>query len=211
MPITTEVIQKQLQELDHVVERLRAGALAIIPTDNVYGFVANGDRPEVVDRIYELKARDRSKPLCYFTTKLKASTWGEIDARAEAIMNLWPAPISFIVPKKPVVPDYVTSGMDSVLLVCIDAFTSALVEKADFPIVATSANTSGQPAITNFDEAYAQFDGQVDMVLQGEPSKRGMSSTIVNLTYDPPIIQRIGPIGLDQVREFIPNVIIGEI
>lgn len=202
------VMKKDAATIDAVLDRLRAGALAIIPTDNVYGFVANGDRADVVDRIYQLKGRDRSKPLCYYTTREAASRWGKLDARAEKIIALWPAAVSLIVPKKTTVPDYVTSGMDSVLLVCIDAYTEQLAQRADFPLVATSANLAGEPAITDFHAALSQFKDSVDLILEGEASRRGRSSTIVNLTYTPPIIQRQGPVEAEVVREFIPDVIV---
>lgn len=202
------IIPKDESKIDTVLKYLEDGALIIIPTDNVYGFMGNGNIPEVIDRIYKLKDRDRSKPLCYYTTPKDAPIWGQIDSNSEEIISLWPAPISIIVPKHKCVPDYVTSGMDSVLLVCIDQYTKELAQRASFPIVATSANLAGEPPITDFDAAYQQFDGFVDVILKGEPSKRAMSSTIVNMTFCPPVVQRVGPYGIEDVRKIVPEAVL---
>lgn len=204
--ISTTLLTKNEQNLPHVISALADGQIAIIPTDNVYGFIANGDRSDAVDRIYRLKHRERDKPLCYFTTREQASRYGYIDTRAERIMSLWPEAISVIVPRKSVVPDYVTSGKDSVLLVCIDQYSQQLAELATFPIVATSANISGSDSITSFDDACQTFLGKVDLILKSEASRKGQSSTIVNLTHTPPVIQRIGPVSVDFVKSIIPDI-----
>ncbi len=202
----SRLLEKDLNILDEVLDLLRHGAVAILPTDNVYGLVTNGDFAESVERIYTLKGRDHSKPLCYYTTPEAASHWGQLDERASRIIDLWPEAVSLIVPKRASVPDYITRGMDSVLLVCIDSFVEELARRADFPIVATSANLSNEPAITEFEKACEQFAGKVDLILNGGASSKGQSSTIVNLAVEPPFIQRQGPVSAERIKYLIPDL-----
>lgn len=203
----SRILKKHRDVMDEVIALLREGAVAILPTDNVYGLVTNGKLQTSVERIYSLKGRDRAKPLCYYTTPEQAAQWGKLDERALDIIKLWPGAVSLIVPKQPQVPDYITRGMDSVLLVCIDAFVQELARRADFPLVATSANLSNEPAITDFDSARAQFEGQVDLILDGGVSREGLSSTIVNLSVTPPFIQRQGPVSADSLKKIIPELV----
>lgn len=202
------ILKKQADALQQVIDLLRGGAVAILPTDNVYGLVTNGDNPQSVERIYALKGRDLGKPLCYYTTSEQAAQWGRLDERAQKLIATWPSAVSLIVPKRASVPDYITRGLDSVLLVCIDPFVEQLARLADFPIVATSANISDQPAITDFEDACQKFEGKVDLILDGGVSKQGRASTMVNLSVEPPFIQRQGPVSADRLKQMIPDLII---
>lgn len=201
------LLEKKPKNIEVILNMLRAGSVVILPTDNVYGLVTNGDFSESVERIYALKGRDHSKPLCYYTTPEGANQWGCLDERANKIIDLWPEAVSLIVPKKASVPDYITSDMDSVLLVCIDPFVEELARKAEFPIVATSANLSNEPAITEFEKACQQFMGKVDLIIDGGSSKKGQASTIVNLAAEPPFIQRQGPIPAELLQALIPELL----
>lgn len=203
----SRILKKHSDVMDEVIALLREGAVAILPTDNVYGLVTNGQIQASVERIYRLKGRDSSKPLCYYTTPERAAQWGKLDDRALSIIKLWPGAVSLIVPKQPTVPDYITRGMGSVLLVCIDAFVEELARRADFPLVATSANISNEPAITDFESAREQFEGKVDLILDGGVSREGLSSTIINLSVVPPFIQRQGPVSADSLKKIIPELV----
>lgn len=204
----SKILKKHTETMEQVIALLREGAVAILPTDNVYGLVTNGNFPASVERIYNLKGRDHSKPLCYYTTPDQAPKWGQLDERARKVIALWPGAVSLIVPKQKIVPDYIARRMDSVLLVCIDPFVEELARRAEFPIVATSANLSNEPAITDFNTARQQFEGQVDLILDGGISKEGHSSTIVNLSVEPPFIQRQGPVSAESLKIIIPDLVI---
>jgi L-threonylcarbamoyladenylate synthase len=204
--MSAEIIDKSPRAVDRVIDRIRAGKLVIVPTGTVYGFVIRGDDATLVDRIYDLKNRDRGKPLSYFTTPEKAHSYGELGNAACQIISHWPAAVSVIVPKKSCVPDFITAGFDSVLLVCLDDFTRAMADSADFPLVATSANISGERSIIDFETAWQQFGETADVIVRGRRAESYLSSTIVNFTYEPPVIQRLGPIGVDFVQRYVPDV-----
>lgn len=204
--MTAEVIEKSRRTVDLVIDRIRARKLVIVPTGTVYGFVIRGDDPGLVDRIYDLKNRDRGKPLSYFTTPQMAHTYGELGDAARKIVAHWPEAVSVIVPKKSCVPDFITAGVDSVLLVCLDEFTHDMAERADFPLAATSANISGEQSIIDFDAAWEQFAETADVIVRGQRAESYLSSTIVNFTHAPPVIQRLGPVGVEFVRQYVPDV-----
>ncbi len=202
----TVIVDKTLQSITKIIEVLKNDGLVIVPSENVYGFAGNALSEKVIDRIYELKGRDRSKPLVYFTSKKKAKKYGVLNENAKKIIELWPEGVGIIVPKKDNVSEYVTAGGDTVMLVCVDEFLENLAEHADFPIVGTSANKSGQKSIVDFDEAYNTFNNEVDMIVKGDKSKRGLSGSIINLAVEPPTVLRVGPFSLEQMKELIPEI-----
>lgn len=202
----TKTLKKSMETMAEVIDLLRHGAVVILPTASVYGLVTNGNYSESVDRIYELKGRDRLKPLSFYTCPEQAEKWGVLDERARGVIGLWPSAVSLIVPKTAAVQDYITSGMDSVLLTCLDSYVEELARRADFPVVATSANMSNEPAITDFNVARDQFEGKVDLILDGGTSREGLSSTIVNLSANPPFIQRQGPVSAETLLHLIPEL-----
>ena len=197
------MVEKSFASIDYIVKSLKAGAVAVLPSENVYGLAGNGLMENVVERIYRLKKRERQKPLVFFTSKEKAENYGQLDERAKKIIRLWPNGVGIIVPKKTCVPSFVTAGKRSIMLVCVDEFLEAVANKADFPIVGTSANISGAASIVDFETAFTIFNDKVEIIVKGRPSKRGMSGTILNLTVDPPRIERKGPVTVEEIQDIL--------
>jgi len=201
----TKVIKKSSNAIEETLKWLKNGEVVIIPTENVYGLAGNADSKSVIDKIYELKKRDRSKPLVYFTSKRKAANYGYINDIAKKIIDLWPEGIGIIVMKKDSVPQYVTAGRDSIMLVCVDSFMETLANKADFPIVGTSANISGERSNADFESVFRTFNGKVPLIVNGGKSNRGVSGSIVDLTVKPPRIIREGAFSIALIKKILPD------
>lgn len=203
---TTEVVEKEEKNLPWVAQALEDGKVGIIQTENVYGFIINANCKASARKVYDIKGRDLSKPLSYFTTKEQMDEYGILCEGARKIAGRWPDAVSVIVKKKDSVPSYITANMDSVLLVCIDSYTESLAKLCSVPIAATSANLSGEDSITSFSSVYEKFNGIVDFIVKGEDSSRGQASTIINFSQRTPFIQRLGPVSYLELKELINDL-----
>src|ERR1019366_7587910 len=98
-------------------ELLSRGLLVAIPTETVYGLAANALDEEAVLQIFEVKQRPKFDPLIVHgrnreqLSEYVISFPGWAQSLADAF---WPGPLTIVLPKKPIIPDIVTSGLDTI-------------------------------------------------------------------------------------------------
>jgi L-threonylcarbamoyladenylate synthase len=197
-------------ELDRAAAILRAGGLVGIPTETVYGLGANGLDPEAVSRIFAAKGRPQDNPLILH---IPEASWLErycqnipatVSVLAEAF---WPGPLTMILPRRPLVPDVVTAGLDTVGMRCpAHPLCREIIRLADVPVAAPSGNTSGRPSPTTAQHMREDMDGKIDAIVDGGPCAVGVESTILDLTCTPPRLLRPGGVTLEQLREVLGEV-----
>jgi L-threonylcarbamoyladenylate synthase len=106
-----------------------------------------------------------------------------------------------ILQRYPVVPDRTTGGLDTVGIRCPDhAVTRAIIAKANVPIAAPSANTSGRPSCTTAAEVMEDVGGKIAGIVDGGPCAVGVESTILDLTCTPPKLLRPGGMPLEALE-----------
>ena len=189
---------------------LRQGGLVGIPTETVYGLGANGLDPDAVGRIFAAKGRPQDNPLILH---IPSEDWLErycedIPPSAYALAErFWPGPLTMILKRRPVVPDAVTAGLDTVGMRCpAHPVCRAILEAADIPVAAPSGNTSGRPSPTTAGHMWEDMEGKIDAIVDGGPCTVGVESTIVDLTCTPPRLLRPGGITLEQLEEALGEV-----
>lgn len=205
--MNTECMSLSKKAIYKVIEHLKAGSVVVFPTDSVYGLIADASNENAIKKVYSLKNRNNEKPLGYLTNKEKAFSYGYFCDDAKKISLLWPGPINIIVPKSNLVPDSITKGYSSILMICPDNFCVELSNLADFPIVCTSANMSGEKPIVTFKDASITFYGKVPLIVDGGTSRYGASNTIIDFSRNTPTILRIGPYPVEKIRKLIPNTV----
>ncbi|MEQ2455244.1 L-threonylcarbamoyladenylate synthase [Flavonifractor hominis] len=191
-------------------EILHRGGLLGIPTETVYGLGANGLNSEAVSHIFQAKGRPQDNPLILH---VPCADWLEryctdIPDTAYLLANrFWPGPLTMILRRKPVVPDAVTAGLDTVGMRCpAHPVCRAIIAAADVPVAAPSGNTSGRPSPTNAADMLEDMDGKIDGIVDGGPCSVGVESTIIDLTEQPPRLLRPGGITLEQLRDVLGEV-----
>jgi L-threonylcarbamoyladenylate synthase len=170
---------------------LQAGGVVAIPTESSYGLAVDPCNPEAVERVYRLKARDAGKPLPVVaaTVEQVAALGARVEGpEFDALVSLWPAPLTLVVPLAPSAPSVgdrprpaAAAGFDT-LAVRIPAHDSlrALLAQVG-PVTATSANVSGEPPVLDADGAaalLAAVDGPA-LVIDGGTLPGGLPSTLV--------------------------------
>lgn len=183
---------------DEAAAVLRRGELVAVPTETVYGLAANALDTDAVLRIYETKGRPAFNPLI-----VHVKDAGEFEKYAREIHPLvyrlaehfCPGPISFVLPKKEIIPDIVTGGGDTVALrVPAHPLTLELLGKLDFPLAAPSANPFGYISPVNAQHVADQLDGKISYILDGGDCRVGLESTVVTIENDQLIVLRLGGI-----------------
>lgn len=204
----------QRREIDQAAGIIRAGGLVAIPTETVYGLGADALNPDAVRRIYEAKGRPSDNPLIIH---VPSADWLERycvevpDSAYRLAEKFWPGPLTMILKRNPIVPDRTTGGLDTVGVRCPNhPVTLALIEAAEVPIAAPSANISGRPSCTTAQHVLEDVGGKIDCILDGGPCAVGVESTIVDLTVDPPRLLRPGGLPLEALEEVLGEVELDE-
>ncbi len=185
-------------------ELLKNGGLVGIPTETVYGLGANGLDPDAVAKIFQAKGRPQDNPLILHVPEAGwlARYCEKIpEAAYRLAREFWPGPLTMILPRKPVVPDAVTAGLDTVGMRCpAHPLCREVIRLAGVPVAAPSGNASGRPSPTTARSMLEDMDGKIDAILDGGPCSVGVESTIVDLTCEPPRLLRPGGISLERLR-----------
>lgn len=192
---------------------LKRGGLVAFPTETVYGLGANGLDPAAAAGIYRAKGRPSDNPLILHIADFKMLDFiaDEVNSAARTMMRaFWPGPVTFILQRKPVVPDAATGGLDTVGVRMPDhEIARALIRLAETPLAAPSANTSGRPSPTTADAVLADLDGKIDAVIDGGPCRCGIESTIVDCTGSLPTILRPGAVTARMLADVAGEIEVG--
>ena len=191
--------------LEKAAQFIKQGKIVVFPTETVYGIGTNGLDEKAVKKLYEIKQRPINKPISLLVSNMEMihSVAKDITQVEYNIMEkFFPGPLTIILKKKDIVPDIVTAGQDTVgIRMPSGEIARKLVELANVPIAAPSANMSGEPSGTNLQEIMKCFEGKVDFAIDGGNSELGIGSTIVQVIDGKPQILRQGCITLEQINE----------
>jgi L-threonylcarbamoyladenylate synthase len=177
--INAENPEKEL--VSFVAREVALGRIIIYPTDTVYGIGCRLD-PASVKRIFEIKERSPEKPLSIAVKDLaSAKEYVSLSQEEERyIRQHLDKPMTYVVKKKGIVPDIVTSNKDTVGIRIIDnPFVRELLSCANEPIITSSANVSGEKAPANVGEISDEFLKKADLVIDCGPCKVGIPSKVV--------------------------------
>ena len=176
---------------------LQQGGIVGIPTETVYGLAAVALNEAAVGRVFEAKARPRSHPLIiHLSPSDDVNRWGELNETAQLLASaVWPGPLTLLVPRTSLVPDWVTGGRNTVALrIPAHDMTVALLDALGDAVVAPSANRFGQVSPTSATHVINDLGDSVDLVLDGGQCAIGIESTIVECTSSSVQILRPGKI-----------------
>lgn len=161
---------------------IRKGDVVAIPTDALYTLVADPLNLSAVGKVFYAKGRDvaRSLPLLVSDHLMAEDLAKEVSSRFYLLARrFWPGPLTIILPAAAKVPLKVTGNTGRLAVrQSRSAVAAALVEKLGQPLIATSANISGQPTCRSGIEVFGQMDSRVDLVLDGGLCTSSGSTTV---------------------------------
>lgn len=188
---------------------IRRGELVAFPTETVYGLGADAFNPEAVRKIFKAKGRPLDNPLIVHIAHLDqlARLVRDVPEAARRFMErFFPGPLTLVLPRHPDVPDEVTAGLPTVgVRMPRHPVAQAFLEACGTPVAAPSANRSGRPSPTRWEAVYADLNGRIACILQGDRSDMGLESTVVDCTGSEPVVLRAGAVPLEALREVVPE------
>lgn len=201
-----------LEKIKYVADILRNGGLVVFPTETVYGIGANALSKMAVENIFKAKGRPSDNPLIVHINDVAKAKMlcndFDNDNFKKISQNFWPGSLTIVANKKEIVPDIVTAGLNTVAIrVPQNRIALKLLEYANVPVAAPSANISGRPSATAAKHVIEDLYSKVDIIIDGGNVEVGIESTVLDITSKIPVILRPGKITRENLEKVIGNVI----
>ena len=189
--------------IDRAAELIRGGKLVAFPTETVYGLGANALDADAVGRIFAAKGRPATNPVIVHVAgfdQLPAVVAAWPPQAQRLAERFWPGPLSLVLPRRLGMPDIVTAGGPTVAVrMPAHPVAERLIRAAGVPIAAPSANRSMHVSPTSAQHVLKTLEGRIEMVLDGGSSARGLESTVLDLTSQPPRLLRPGLVSVAEI------------
>ncbi len=201
------VISDSIQEAKALLQN---GDVVAIPTETVYGLAANALNATAVAKIFEAKNRPFFDPLIVHVASVEdAEKYVQaIPAPLLRLMQTFsPGPLTVLLKKKDIIPDIVTSGLDTVgIRIPNHPLTLALLAELDFPLCAPSANPFGYVSPTSAQHVFNQLADRIPYILDGGKCSVGVESTIVGMEDNEVVVYRLGGIAIEEIEKIAGKV-----
>ena len=191
----------QMRRIDEIVAALKNGAVMLYPTDTVYAIGCDLNSKQGVDRVRQIKRMSNDKPLTFLCQSLSnISEYAIVSDPAYRLMkHLIPGTYTFILPATKLVPKLVQDPKRKTTGIRVPKHTlcQILLDRLGNPIISASAHmqdddgyqpTLGVEKARLFDE----LEKFVDIIIDNDSEPGIESSTILNMTTDPPEVIREG-------------------
>ncbi|MBM3544063.1 MAG: threonylcarbamoyl-AMP synthase [Alphaproteobacteria bacterium] len=201
VPATEETIEQ-------AAEALAKGEIVAFPTETVYGLGANALDARAVARVFAAKGRPSDKPLAVLVPGIaKVEDFAAVTVAARKLAQaFWPGPLTLVLPKRQDCPfaEPVSAGLGTIAFRAPDHdVAQMLLAKSGLPIVAPSANRSGNRSPKTAAEVEAELGDRPAMILDGGPSPLGVESTIVSLVGPVPTLLRQGALSAEAIEDVL--------
>lgn len=178
MRLKINPLHPQAEIINQAVEVLRNDGVIVYPTDTIYGLGCSLGSAKAIDKIYQLKKRERHKPLSFICHDLQqVSQYAVLTNQIFRLAKrLLPGPYTLVVTASHLAPKVIQSAKQAVgIRIPNHAVTQQLVAALGQPLISTSANLSGEDSLSDPKELEEVFGNRVDMILDagilpGDPS-----------------------------------------
>ncbi|MCA1032114.1 threonylcarbamoyl-AMP synthase [Bacillus timonensis] len=198
-------------QVEEAATELQHDEVVSFPTETVYGLGANAKSDKAVSKIFEAKGRPSDNPLIVHIAsveQLKEISSYQSEIVHKLIEAFWPGPLTLVLPKiEGAVSEKVTAGLSTVAVRMPDhPIALALIEAANLPLAAPSANLSGKPSPTTADHVMKDLNGRIAGIINGGATGVGLESTVLDCTEEVPVILRPGGVTKEQLEEVCGKV-----
>ena len=155
-----------------LVNILKNGGVAVIPTDTIYGIVGSALNSQTVEKIYRLRKRSVDKPMIILISNLNDLNHFDIkltDKQKSFLEQIWPNPASVVLPCESKEFAFLHRGTNSLAFrVPKDEKLLKLLRQTG-PLVAPSANLEGGKVAESIGDAKKYFGNKIDFYVDGGP------------------------------------------
>ncbi len=175
------------EEVGRTAMALKQGKVILYPTDTIWGLGCDVTNKSAVDRIYEIKQRDRDNPLIILVdgiSMLKRYV-PRLHPRIETLLWYHKRPLTVVYKEVIDLPQHILASDGSVAIrICKDVFCNGVIAMFGRPIVSTSANRSGQPFPGSFDEIDPDLVNEADYVVPSHWERKTSKEPSIIATYN---------------------------
>lgn len=203
---------KITKSINIAVKEILQGNIIALPTETVYGLAADATNEEAVLKIYETKKRPLFDPLIVHIRSVKEMKKyvEEIPSEVYKLAEKFsPGPITYILKKKKIIPDIVTSGLDTVAIrIPAHPMFQKILAKCKVPLAAPSANMFGRLSPTCAEDVYKELKGKLNYIVDGGQCEFGIESTVISFVDDNIKILRPGFITKKEIQKVLKKKVI---
>ena len=199
--------KKPAEGFQDVVAALRRGEIIVFPTETLYGLGADALNSQAVEKVFQLKGRDRNNPIPVLIADraMLDMLAAAIPGRAKALMDyFWPGPLTLVLPARSDIPKPLVNANGGIgIRISSQPIATQLVASLQRPLTATSANPSGKEPARTVDEAKGYFSGTIEIFIEGGRLESKTGSTIVEVLNSEIKIIREGEITASALAQAI--------
>ena len=194
--------------LDLALGAVQRGSLVVMPTDTVYGVGCDAFNEYAVTSLLAAKGRGRDMPVPVLigSPRTLGGIASMVNTNARALVEaFWPGGLTVILRAQPTL-QWDLGESDGTVAVRMPLHPVAIdLLQSTGPMAVSSANISGMPPPSTYEDAFGQLGDAVEVYLDGGPTGASVASTIVDATSDVPRVLRVGAISVDELREVVPE------
>ena len=198
-----------MEDIERAADILLTGGTVIFPTDTVYGLGANTSDDTAVERIFDIKKRDKKKPINVLIADYEdVIKVAEVPSRLEGKLmeKFWPGPLTIILKRKEGVANAAASNGDTIGVRMPDSdIARNIIREVGFPIATTSVNISGDKPATKIEEIDEEMLDEVDFVTETSEKSSNIASTIVKIEDGKLEILREGTIKKEELEQVLKS------
>ena len=204
------------ESLNQAAQIIIQGGLVAFPTETVYGLGASAFNPQAIAKIFEAKGRPSFDPLI-----IHIAFFGALEQVADLsllsseirnkllllVKNLWPGPLSIVLPKNKKIPGIATAGLSTAAIRFPDHEAALkMISMSGGAVAAPSANPFGCLSPTRAEHVRKSLGKKIDMILDGGPTRIGLESTVLDITGEKIKILRPGGTPKEEIEKLIGAV-----
>ena len=201
----TQILKPDESSLSAAKKIIEEGGLVAFPTETVYGLGANAFDGEAVKKIYEVKGRPQDNPLIVHVHKdydISHIVCDIPDYAKKLAEKYLPGPLTMVFKSKGTVSPVVSCGLDTVgIRVPSHPDAQKFLKTVDLPIAAPSANVSKHVSPVTAEHVYADLNGKIPLILDGDKCTGGIESTVLDCTGKIPCVLRSGLVTREMIAE----------
>lgn len=194
----------KVDKIEKVKDDLLNGQIVAFGTDTVFGLACVYDDLDAIKKVYKAKDREAKKALPMMCEVKMIKEVAYVSDKANRIMDKYmPGAITIVYKKKDCISDEVTSGKDTIAIrVPDDKFILDLIKLVGKPLLVTSANISGEPSLSKWEDVYKKLDGRIDAIVCKD-ALGNKASTIVDCSTEEIKILRQGVIESSDIMNLV--------
>jgi len=195
------------ESFEHALAALARGEVIVFPTETLYGLGADALNSGAVDKVFQLKGRDRDNPIPVLIADpaMLDMLVAAIPERAKALMDtFWPGPLTLVLPARNDIPKPLVSANGGIgVRISSQPIATQLVASLRRPLTATSANPSGKRPARTVAEAKGYFSDTIKVFIDGGTLESKTGSTVAEVLESEVKIIREGEIAASALAQAI--------